>query len=44
MRDEREEKERESYLALSSLTHLRGPVAVTVAALGRSSIKAISPK
>ena len=32
------------YLALSSFTHLRGPLATTVAALGLSSSKAISPK
>jgi hypothetical protein len=32
------------YLALSSLTHLSGPVAVTVAARGLSNINAISPK
>ncbi len=32
------------YLALSSLTHFSGPLAVTVAALGRLVIRAISPK
>lgn len=32
-----------SNLARSSLTHFRGPLATTVAALGRSSSKAISP-
>lgn len=31
------------YLALSNLTHLRGPLATTVAALGLSSSRAISP-
>ena len=33
-----------SNLALSSFTHFRGPTAVTVAALGLSNIRAISPK
>ena len=32
------------YLPLSSLTHFKGPRAVTVAALGRSNNNAISPK
>lgn len=31
------------YLALSNLTHLRGPLATTVAARGLSSSRAISP-
>ena len=32
-----------SNRARSNLTHLRGPLATTVAALGRSNNKAISP-
>ena len=34
----------ESYLPRSSLTHFSGPLAVTVAARGRSNNNAISPK
>lgn len=32
-----------THLALSSLTHLSGPLAMTVAARGRSNSRAISP-